>query len=82
MDGETFPSFDSKRKHYIRISNNKTDYDIQSARPYNMRAYNFWTRVEFLFWDWIDVSCNSSGFNTLDLILCFFIFLFLRPIYM
>ena len=73
---DPFPAFTMETKDYIKISNDELDYKIKSERPFNMRAYDFWTRVEWLFYDWTETCDRSnSQFQQLDLILLICLFL-------
>lgn len=76
---EVFPPFDSESRNFIRISNDNSGYKVETSGPFNMRAYDFWTKVEWLFPDWKNENCINSGSHKLGLTLMTlsFIFIFL-----
>ena len=57
----SYQLYTMKSRDYIKISNDdKTGYSIKPARPLNIRSYDFWTKVEKLFYDWKD-NCDRNN---------------------
>ena len=57
----SYQLYTMKSRNYIKISNDdKAGYSIKPARPLNIRSYDFWTKVEKLFYDWKD-NCDRNN---------------------